>query len=121
MMFPVGVAKSSQTGLGPHWAANRSGVVAGGSVVEPGGAVVSVCVSVELGAVTVTVAVVVTVEPLDPPQAVVANTAVRVTTLNHAVGRSRPMTGTVLVYKTSRPCCLRADCQPVAWPARQAS
>jgi hypothetical protein len=50
--------------------------------------------------VTVTVAVVVAVEPLDPPQAVVAHTAARVTTLNHPVGRSRPMAGTVLVYRT---------------------
>ena len=93
MMFPLGVAKSSQTGPGPHRSANRSGVVPGASVVEPEGEVVSVCVSVEVDVVTVTVAVVVTVEPIDPPQAVVANTAARVITLNHPSGRSRPMAG----------------------------
>jgi hypothetical protein len=100
MMFPLGVAKSSQTGPGPHQSANRSGVVAGGSVVEPEGAVVSVCVPVELGAVTVTVAVVVPGEPLDPPHAVVATTAARVSTLSHPLGRSRAMAKTVLVSKT---------------------
>jgi hypothetical protein len=68
-------------------------VVAGASVVEPEGEVVLVCVPVELGFVTVTVVVVVAVEPLDPPQAVVANTAARVTTFSHPAGRSRPMDG----------------------------
>jgi hypothetical protein len=93
MMFPLGVAKSSQTGPGPHRSANRSGVAAGGSVVEPEGEVVSGCVPVEVDVVTVTVAVVVAVEPLDPPQAVVANTAVRITTLSHPSECSRPMAG----------------------------
>ena len=91
MMFPLGVAKSSQTGPGPHRSANRSGVVPGASVVEPEGEVVSVCVPVEVGVVTVTVAVVVAVEPLDPPQAVVANTAERTTMLSHPSECSRPM------------------------------
>jgi hypothetical protein len=92
MMFPLGVAKSSQTGPGPHRSANRSGVVPGASVVEPEGAeVVSVCVPVEVGVVTVTVAVVVAVEPLDPPQAAVANTAERITMLSHPSQCSRPM------------------------------
>ena len=90
MMFPLGVAKSSQTGPGPHRSANRSGVVPGASVVEPEGEVVSVCVPVE-GVVTVTVAAVVAVEPLDPPQAVVANTAERTTMLSHPSECSRPM------------------------------
>ena len=91
MMFPLGVAKSSQTGPGPHLSANRSGVAPGASVVEPEGEVVSVCVPVEVGVVTVTVAVVVAVEPLDPPQAVVANTAERITMLSHPSECSRPM------------------------------
>jgi hypothetical protein len=46
-----------------------------------------------VGVVTVTVAVVVVVEPLDPPQAVVANTAERMTTLSHPSECSRPMAG----------------------------
>jgi hypothetical protein len=86
MMFPLGVAKSSQTGPGPHRSANRSGVVAGASVVEPEGEVVSGCVPVEVGVVTVTVTLVVPFEPLDPPQAVVANTAAMVITLSHRSG-----------------------------------
>lgn len=42
---------------------------------------------------TVTVAVVVTVEPLDPPQAVVATTAARITTLSHPSECPQPMAG----------------------------
>jgi hypothetical protein len=91
MMLPLGVAKSSQTGPGPHRSANRSGVVPGASVVEPEGEVVLVCVTVELGVVMVTVAVVVVVEPLDSPQAVVANTAARTTTLSPRSECPRPM------------------------------
>jgi hypothetical protein len=53
--------------------------------------VVSVCVTVEVGVVTVTVAVVVAVEPLDPPQDVAANTAARTTTLSHPSECPRPM------------------------------
>jgi hypothetical protein len=112
MMFPLGVAKSSQTGPGPHRSANRSGVVAGGAVVEPGGEVVSVCVPVEPGVVTVAVAAVVAVEPLDPPQAVVANTAARVATLSHLLGCSRPMAETVLAYKGFGPVLFTNRCQP---------
>jgi hypothetical protein len=67
--------------------------VPGASVVEPDGEVVSVCVTVELGVVTVTVAVVVAVEPLDPPQAGAANTAASTTTLNHPSECPWPMAG----------------------------
>ena len=93
MMLPLGVAKSSQTGPGPHRSANRSGVVPGASVVEPEGEVVPVCVPVALGVVTVTVAVVVVVEPLDPPQAAAVNTAPRITTPSHPSECPRAMAG----------------------------
>jgi hypothetical protein len=39
-MFPVGLAKSSQAGIRPHRSTNRSGVLSGAVVVDPGGSVV---------------------------------------------------------------------------------
>jgi len=73
MMFPLGVAKSSQAGTGPQNFASRSGVVSGARIVEPDGTVVPGGVPVVSDAETVTVRVVVgpvEVELPDVPQAV---------------------------------------------------
>jgi hypothetical protein len=82
MMFPVGVAKSSQGGTESQNCASLSGVVADAAVVEPDGVVVVGCVEV-VGCVAVVAGVElatvvvgpVAVDEPDPPQPALAITA----------------------------------------------
>jgi hypothetical protein len=77
MMFPVGLAKSSQGGVRPHRSTSRSGVLSGAAVVDPGGSVVPVVVEVKR--VTVFEFTAVAAEPFEPPQAVEANISMIIT------------------------------------------